>query len=381
MRVSIVKCEDYLPDTVSDALNAVLEPLGGLDWVEEGMTVAIKANLVSYLHPDKAATTHPSLLCALTKMLKNRGARVIVGDSPGGLYNSVYVSRIYAATGMKQVQEAGAELNQNFTQKDVHCDSSVIAKDFTYTAWLDQADAIINFCKLKSHGMMGMSAAAKNLFGTIPGTMKPEYHYRFPDIRNFSNMIIDLNEYFKPVISIVDAVIGMEGNGPTAGTPRRIGALAASQSAYALDMLCAHLIGIEPSQVPTLQAAIGRGLVPGELSSIEVIGEYEQFRQEGFKLVTGSRSLQFSKESKTVIGKLSAKFLESALSARPNVLKGECVGCRECFRICPAKAITMVDGKPKIDRKKCIKCFCCQEFCPKGAMKVHRTWIAKLLEQ
>ena len=380
MKVSIVKCEDYSNEVVMPALEALLKPLGGLSWVKEGMTVAIKANLVSNMHPDRAATTHPALLCALVTMLKERGARVIVGDSPGGLYNHAYVNRVYAATGMKSVQNAGAELNQDFSQASAHFPDALIAKDFTYTAWLDQADVIINFCKLKTHGMMGMSAAAKNLFGTIPGTMKPEYHYRFPKIENFSNMIIDLNCYFKPILSIVDAVIGMEGNGPTAGTARKIGAIAASDNPHALDMLCAHLIGIDPLQVPTLQAAIRRGLVGEKLDEIEVIGQYHDLCISDFQFVTGSRSLQFKKEASTVTGKAVAAFIQKVLSSKPTVMQNECVGCGVCKNICPAKAITMINNIPTIDRKKCIRCFCCQEFCPKGAMKVHRTWIARLLE-
>ncbi len=380
MKVSIVQCDNYHQDTVTAALEAVLTPIGGLEWVKPGMTVAIKANLVSCMHPDKAATTHPALLCALTQMLKSRGVHVIVGDSPGGLYNAAYVNRIYAAAGMKQVQQAGAELNQNFTQRQVQNPNAKIAKDFTYTAWLDQADVIINFCKLKTHGMMGMSAAAKNMFGTIPGTLKPEYHYRFPEIESFSDMIVDLDEYFRPVLSIVDAVIGMEGNGPTAGTPRKIGVLAASQNPHALDMLCAHLIGIDPHQVPTLQAAMGRGLVPTSLQDITVCGEYDSLCIKDFRLVTGSRSLQFNKESKSLIGRFTAKFIQTALSSRPKLNKSDCIGCRECEKICPAKAISMTDRKPVIDRSKCIRCFCCQEFCPKGAMRVHRTWIARLLK-
>ena len=379
MKVSVVKCENYDANTVSAAMKAVLEPLGGLEWVHEGMTIAIKANLVSGMHPDRAATTHPTLLCSLVEMLKSRGARVIVGDSPGGLFNHAYVNRIYAATGMKALENAGAELNQDFSQNQVHFDDAKILKDFTYTAWLDKADAVINFCKLKTHGMMGMSAAVKNLFGTIPGTMKPEYHYRFPEIQDFSDMIVDLNCYFKPVLNIVDAVVGMEGNGPTAGTPRKIGLLAASANPYALDVLCAHLIGIEPVQVPTLQAAINRGLVPSDISQIEILGEYKEYVVNDYRLVTGQRSLQFKKESNNIFGKATAAFLETVLSSKPRVKAEECIGCRECEKICPAKAITMADKKPVIDRKKCIRCFCCQEFCPKGAMKVHRTWIAKLL--
>ncbi len=378
--ISVAKCDNYSTETVRTALETVLTPLGGLEWVQDGMTIAIKANLVSYMHPDKAATTHPSLLCALVEMLRGRGARVIIGDSPGGLFTSAYVNRVYAATGMKQVQSSGAELNQDFSQNQVHFDGAKVAKDFTYTAWLDKADAIINFCKLKTHGMMGMSAAAKNLFGAIPGTMKPEYHYRFPEIHNFSDMIVDLNCYFKPILNIVDAVIGMEGNGPTAGSPRKIGAIAASNDPHELDMLCAHLIGIDPMRVPTLQAAVNRGLVSSNLDNIEIYGEYRDLCIRDFQLVAGTKSLQFKMESETLVGKITSKFLKFVLSSKPTLNPEECVGCRECEKICPADAITMSNKKPNIDREKCIRCFCCQEFCPKGAMKVHRTWLAKLLE-
>ena len=377
--VSIVTCADYSPQEVARALTEVLAPIGGLDWVAPGMTIAIKANLVSMLRPEAAATTHPSLLCELVRRLKERGAEVIVGDSPGGLYNKVYVNRIYEATGMRLVEAAGARLNQDFSQKEAEFPEAKAARHFAYTAWLDEADAIIDFCKLKTHGMMGMSAAAKNMFGVVPGTTKPEYHYRFPDPAMFSDMIVDLDEYFKPRLSIVDAVMGMEGNGPTAGTPRHIGALAASANPHALDLLCTQLIGIRPEEVPTLQAAVRRGLVPADPADLNVIGDWQSLCIPDYQLVRG-RSIQFKSESSTLWGKFTAAFLRKVLTASPRLHEAECVGCGECFRICPAKAITMENRRPVIDRSKCIKCFCCQEFCPKGAMKVHRTPIARMLD-
>ncbi len=377
--VSIVKCADYSEAEVGRALDEVLAPLGGLDWVQAGMTIAIKANLVSMMRPEQAATTHPALLCALVRRLKERGAEVIVGDSPGGLYNKPYVNRIYNATGMAQVEAAGARLNQDFTQKEADFPEAKAARHFSYTAWLDEADAIINFCKLKTHGMMGMSASAKNMFGVVPGTTKPEYHYRFPDPDMFADMLIDLNDYFKPRLCLVDAVVGMEGNGPTAGTPRAIGALAASDNPHALDLLCAEIIGVRPETVPTLQAAIRRGRTPATLDGLDIVGEWKSLCIPDFHLVRG-KSIQFLSNSDSRWGRLKGAFLRKVLSAEPRLHAPECVGCGECFRICPAKAIVMENRRPVIDRSKCIRCFCCQEFCPKGAMKVHRTWIARLFD-
>lgn len=190
--VSIVPCPEYGVARCRAALLEVLSPLGGLDWVRPGMKIAVKANLASFLKPEAAATTHPDLLCALTELLLEQGAEVVVGDSPGGLYTAAYVDRVYKATGMHQVEASGAKLNRNFEQKTAQCPEAMVAKTIQYTAYLDAADAIIDFSKLKTHGMMGMSNAAKNMFGVIPGTIKPEYHFRFPDSKDFARMIVDL---------------------------------------------------------------------------------------------------------------------------------------------------------------------------------------------
>ncbi len=379
MKVSVVPCDNYDPEQAETALRQALQPLGGLDWVTPGMTVAVKANLVTFLKPEAAATTHPVLLCALVKLLKEKGARVIVGDSPGGLYTKVYLDRIYSVTGMKAVEEAGGELNRNFEIKEAIYPEAKEAKTFTYTAWLDNADAIIDFCKLKPHGLMAMSGAAKNMFGVVPGTAKPEYHYRYPDPDRFADMILDLDEYFKPILSITDGVVGMEGNGPTAGTPRKIGVIIASDSPHAADLVGAELIGLKAEDVPTLQAAVRRGWIPKTPEELDVVGDWKPFIVADYQRVETTHSLRFNKDSHTFFGRISSTFMDKALASRPVLTPDECIGCKECFKICPAKAIEMVDKKPVINRKECIRCFCCQEFCPKGALKVKRTWIAKLL--
>ena len=180
MKVSVVPCDSYDLPLAEEALRRVLEPLGGLDWVTEGMTVAIKANLVTFMKPEAAGTTHPVLLCALIKLLKEKGARVIVGDSPGGLYTKVYVERVYAATGLKAVEAAGGELNRDFTIAEALYPEAKEAKTFTYTAWLDKADAIIDFCKLKTHGMMAMSGAAKTCSASSPARQSRNITIVFP---------------------------------------------------------------------------------------------------------------------------------------------------------------------------------------------------------
>lgn len=380
--VSLVPCATYAPGEIESALRAVLAPVGGLDFVVPGMTVGIKANLVSAMKPEDAATTHPALLCALVRMLKAAGAgRVIVGDSPGGLFTAAYVGHIYKVTGMEAIEEAGGELNRNFGQKSAVYPEGRVLKSLTYTAWLDECDALIDFCKLKTHGMMGMTCAVKNMYGIVPGSVKSEYHYRYSNPMDFARMIVDLNLARPAQLHIVDAVVGMEGNGPTAGTPRPIGCLLASCNPYRLDMICAGIIGLPPACIPTIAAAQERALSPKEIGEITVSDPWQPYIVPDFKNIRNAENLLHQDGNAAIWGKALNRLLRAAMSSRPGVQKEECIGCAECQRICPAKVITMVNGKPRIDRKKCIKCFCCQEFCPVGAMKVHRSPIARLLEK
>lgn len=376
--VSVAPCKDYDRETCEAALLAVLEPLGGLDWVRPGMRIGIKANLVAGAKPEKAVTTHPALLAALTRLLKARGASAVIGDSPGNLYNAAVLNRVYGLSGLSEAEQAGAELNRDFSEKDGYSADAVQAKRFTYTGWLDGCDAIINFCKLKSHGMMSLSAAAKNLFGTIPGTMKPEYHYRFPNPNDFADMIVDLDEYWKPVLHICDAVVAMEGNGPTQGTPKQVGCLLASKNPHCLDVLAATLIGLEPSDVPTIAAAVRRGLCPESVERLSIEGDWKGFLQTDFETIRNRNSLLFV-GGDHLYAKALRKAMNACLASKPKVKRGVCIGCGKCRDICPAHTITIKNKKAVIDRRHCIKCFCCQEFCPVGAMRVHRSPVARVL--
>lgn len=379
--VSVVRCENYEAESCERALREVLAPLGGLDWVKNGMRIVIKANLVSAMKPDTAAATHPALIAALSRELVKRGAQVVVGDSSGGLYTAAAMNHVYSVTGMREVEASGARLNQDFSQKNADYPQARAAKHFAYTAYLDNADAIISFCKLKSHGMMSLSAATKNFFGAVPGTIKPEYHFRFPDPMDFAAMLIDLNEYFKPRLYLVDGVTAMEGNGPTAGTPRHMGVLLAGADCHRVDLICAKLIGLEPMAVPTLRAAANFGLIPESADAVEVFGDVDALVAPDFQRIERGRGFQFENVLSGKAGILFGKLAKKALRSTPVLKKDTCVGCGYCARLCPAKAITIVQKKAKIDRKKCIRCFCCQEFCPKGAMKVRRPLPARILNR
>lgn len=373
--VAVVRCKAYNVETVKPALEEALNAVNGLDFVMPGMKIIIKPNLVSFKKPDAAATTHPALLEALVEMLLSRGADVTIGDSPGGPHSLPLLNRVYTATGMDRLEKLGAKLNRNMNEKTVDFPEGKVLKNFTYTEYLDEADAIIDFCKLKSHGMLGMSAAVKNLFGTIPGLKKPEVHYKFQNDAEFADMLVDLNEYFKPRLAICDAVVGMEGNGPTAGTPRQIGAIIASKSTYYADVVGAELIGMNIDGLPTLQAAYERGFAPASSKNLRVYGDIRALTVDDFK-APPVRGLSFMRK-----GNVLHFISKAALEHKPTLKKRLCVGCGECARMCPAKAIEMKNKKPHINREKCIRCFCCQEFCPRAAMVAHRPLAAKVLNK
>ena len=372
----IVPCKSYETETVHAALEQAIAEAGGLDWVRPGMRIGVKLNLCAGLRPEKAATTHPVMAAELTKMLVSRGAKVVLGDSPGEPFTAMVLGRIYGTTGMRLCEEAGGELNRDFSHQTVENPDAVTLKSFEYCTWLNGCDAVISFCKLKSHGLMGMTAAVKNIYGVIPGTVKSEYHFRYPDPMAFAEIMVDLNEYVKPRLYLCDAVETMEGNGPTQGTPRHMGALLAGTDPYALDRLCAYLVNVDERELLYLTAAKRRGLLSETPGSFEYASA---FRIEDFAR-SGATSSWFAMDpDDSAVRRLLKKGLAALLRSRPKLYDG-CVGCGHCAELCPAGAIEIKNKRAVIDRKKCVRCFCCQEFCPTGAMKVQRTVVAKLLE-
>lgn len=375
-KVNIYKCDNYNEENIKAIMDKIIAFYDELKNIKPGTRVVIKANLVSAMAPEKSATTHPMVLKVLTDYLLAKGCSVVIGDSPGGVYTSGYLKNIYRVTKMT---ETGAKLNDNFKTKKVSDSKAYVLKVFDYTAYLDDADLLINVSKLKTHGMMGMSASVKNLFGVIPGTLKPEYHYRYPKHEDFANMLIDINEHFKMPINIIDAIDGMEGNGPTSGKSRHIGLVLTSSNPYELDYVASQVIGLNPIDAPTIKQSINRKLCKPE--DIILNDDVQKYVIPDFDLIKGRNSLQFMLDKNDIISHFVSKSAQKIFANRPEVKKDKCIGCQKCAKICPAKAITMHDGKPQIDRDKCIKCYCCQEFCPVGAMRVKSSMIMKVLHK
>jgi uncharacterized protein (DUF362 family)/NAD-dependent dihydropyrimidine dehydrogenase PreA subunit len=376
-KVYWTSCSKYDEQLIENSYQELLINNDLLDFVTPGLKVGIKLNLVSHMHPDKAATTHPLLVKRLCEILISKGAIVTIGDSPGGLFTEGVLKTVYKETGMTVCLETGAILNFNVGTKVVKTDGKVV-KNLDSSNWLDEQDVLINYSKLKSHGMMALSASVKNMFGTVPGILKPEYHYRYPNHEDFANMLIDINEHYKCKLNIIDAVVGMDGNGPTQGNPKLIGAILASTNPYALDVVAANIIKLPIDNVFTITESIKRGLTT-DFEGVILNKPIDEIIVEDFNNILPGKNMEFTEKFKGPFGKIITPLISKILTVRPKVKKKECIGCKKCSNICPVQAIEMINKVPKIDRDKCIRCFCCQEFCPVGAMKVHKNKIVKLL--
>jgi uncharacterized protein (DUF362 family) len=243
--VSIVKCEDYNYEKVKNAVRSSFNNLGGIHtFITPSDKVLLKVNLLIRRRPEKAATTHPSIVQAIAELVIEAGGKPIIGDSPGGyhFYKKEILKSVYETCGMIEAAErSGADLNYNTEVVDIPYPEGKVIKNIKTIKPLLKADKVINVPKVKTHMMTVYSGAVKNLFGIIPGSFKAEYHLRFEDTMDFSNLLIDLCLFAKPVLTIMDAVIGMEGYGPTNGNPKQVGLIIAGTNPYELDIIAANV--------------------------------------------------------------------------------------------------------------------------------------------
>ncbi len=209
----------------------------------------------------------------------------------------------------------------------------------------------------------------------MPGLEKAEYHLRMPNLTDFSHMLIDLALVTKPTLNIMDAIIGMEGAGPSGGTPKEVGVLLASTNPFALDVVAATMIGMDGLSVPTIKGAQERDL-PWSLEQIEVIGD--AFSQ-GVKPLVQFDVPPIHHHVRFPFPKSVNRFLERYLRPKPVFAQDICVKCGDCVNLCPPKALTMGPDIPSLDVGNCIRCFCCQELCPKKAVHIKRPWLTKKL--
>ena len=378
--VSSVLCSTYDEREVDAAVVQAIDNLGGISsFVSPGMTVLLKPNLLTGADPIKAVTTHPSVVGSVARILTAHGCRVVIGDSPGAgtRYTPQSLKRAYERSGYAPLLAIpGVTLNKDVTHTTVSSPDGRVVKRFLVIKPAVEADAIISLSKPKTHLLTTYTGAVKNLFGVVPGHEKALFHSRFPEAENFSRMLIDLHGAVIPVLHLMDAVVGMEGNGPLSGTPAPVGLILASRNPHALDSVACRIIGIPRDTVPTQQAAEERGLIDGEPG---IVGDDPaSLTIPPFQLPDTARPAGFlMKLSRKVLARFQrgSRFLLSY----PLVVPSACIGCGACVRICPAQAASLHEGQAEIDLSLCIRCYCCHESCEAAAILLRQGLLSRLI--
>ncbi len=379
--VALSQAEKYGPAELCDIFLRHFELLGIDSSTFEGKKVVIKPNLVMKKAPEHAATVAPEVLDGLLSALDTFSCKPTIAESPGGVYSASRLDGIYKVCGITDVCEKhGATLNFDTSWKRLSTDGGRLVKSFNIITPVAEADVIIDLCKLKTHALTGMSGAVKNLFGTIPGIEKFEAHAAYPDYNDFAAMLCDLCLMHcerATVIAVTDAIIGMEGNGPTGGTPRRFGFISTSKNPFSADMISAKALGFE-KRVTTVSESIERGLCPENAEEITVLGDVVRIIENVIPADGNDGSIKALKFFSR--GKLGRMFMP-----KPVVCAGICRGCGDCVRSCPQKTIELAETragkKAKINHSKCIRCYCCQELCPFLAIKIKRNFFTKAISK
>lgn len=282
-RVVVQHAEDYSAQVVAPAIAAAVQTLGGWNaWIKRGDRVLVKPNCISGAPAEQQAQTHPAFVAEVCRQLIDFGVKPFVGDSPA--WGSL--PAVAARSGLTPLlQRLGVPLVEFKHPVTVENTIGHVYRHLTLDRAAMEADAIINVPKLKTHRQLYVTFAIKNMFGCVPGKRKAWWHFKAGNYENyFARMLCEVYALTRPVVTIMDSIIGQEGNGPIRGEPRQIGLVLASTDAPALERIACEIIGAEPHRVRTLRAAAELGIGIPQLDRIEVVGEsIESVRIADFK--------------------------------------------------------------------------------------------------
>jgi uncharacterized protein (DUF362 family)/NAD-dependent dihydropyrimidine dehydrogenase PreA subunit len=365
--VSLNRCLSYDAGELRRAIEAGLSPFGGIPaFVSPGNTVLLKPNLLSAKDPARAITTHPLVVETVAALVREAGGKPVMGDSPGGATRGV--QRVWDNTLMSEMAErTGLELVNFEASSSVEIDAGgynlYVAKPVI------DADVVINLPKLKTHSLTLLTGAIKNMFGTVPGFRKAELHKIFPKPGEFAAMLVDLFGHVKPALNIMDAVLSMEGNGPSSGEPRETGLVAVSDDAVALDSVVSKVIGFDPVKIDTTRIAGERGFGKIDNVSIDIQGDAADTEFDDFDLPSNLGL-------RLIPGPL-AKMVAPLLWLKLVIDEELCTGCGMCYRSCPVKTIEPSGDKYSVIHDGCVQCMCCHELCPENAVEIKLSWLAR----
>jgi uncharacterized protein (DUF362 family)/Pyruvate/2-oxoacid:ferredoxin oxidoreductase delta subunit len=322
-----------------------------------GKKVLIKPNVLRSAEAKEGITTNPAVVRAVVEKVETMDpASIIVGDNPG-MFDYGANEESFTKTGL---MEAAKGYYQNIGD-----DSLNVAFNPRYMPAVSvsrpalEADIIISLPKFKTHGLTVLSGAIKNSYGLLPGAQKAMLHKAAGNPRDFQEVVVEVFRLRVPDLFIVDAVVGMEGNGPASPDLRDIGVILASDNAVAVDSVIAAMMGCDPGLLRFLQKAKEAGLGDYDLGKIEIVGELKPVPD--FKLPPlGGEAIYHNEALRSMI--------HTRAALRPQAYAEKCTGCGTCADHCPVSALSLIENIPHVDAGVCIACFCCQEMCPEKAI-------------
>ena len=378
-RVAVIRCTTYDEDQVYPAIRRGLDLLGGIgSFVSKGEKIVIKPNVVAGDAPERCVGPHPEVFRSVARLALEQKVALSYGDSPAFTRN-IFTEMNKA--GFTQVAEDLRIPLADFENgREVFFPESPFTKRFFLAKGALEADGIINLCKLKTHLITRLTGAVKNLFGCIPGSLKPELHVRMPSPHDFSRMLVALNLLLKPRLHIMDGVMAMQGNGPRSGDPVAMNVLLFSSDPVALDAVACRLVDLDLEHVPTMKPGREWGLGTYLSEEIELLGDSLD------PLINGD----FEVVRKPPLD-LSGALINRAkgwVAPRPIIREELCTRCGACVAVCPTapKAVNWRDqgesrhtSPPVHDYSRCIRCFCCQEVCPERAIIVRTPFLGRII--
>ena len=368
--VQIRKIDSYDLPQVEEAVKQYFGSIKGFK-ISRCKRVFIKPNALGAYPPERAVTTHPIVLEAIIRYFIDRKKEVWMGDSPGGTVN---VAKVWDTCGFSDLAERYPIRVVNLSTEGFReLNYRGTAIKLSEVLW--KCGVIINVAKYKTHSLTAFTGALKNLYGFVPGMVKTDYHRLYPDTNSFANMLVALYALTRKRISynFIDGIVGMDGAGPSAGTPRHFGLLLGSTCISALDYTAARMMGFKLDDVPYMWAALHLdGVLP---SHINIPTSFKHYRIPNADI----RGVKLRKETLKYVPSIARNAMQKVFYFYPMV-SNRCKRCGICVKSCPVQAISWVEGdNPFVHKDMCIKCMCCHEMCPHKAIDIHKSYIARLV--
>ena len=363
-KVSIVRCADYDSQRVLGAVKRAVDLIGGIaSFVKPGMKVLVKPNLLSARAPEEAVDTHPEVVRAAARLVKEAGGIPAVGDSPGGYGKNI--DEVFERSGMRRMADEEKIELVKFT-------SSRFVGGIPIARHYFDSDLVISVPKLKSHCITVITAAIKNTYGFIPVLFKAECHSKAPVEKDFAKTVAKVYSVARPHLNILDAIDAMEGDGPSSGTVRRMELVMAGADAVSIDACVAKIVGLEPMDILVTKEAAALGAGEADLKKIELSGDDPNgFLAVDFKMPR-TTPLKF-------IPKRIAEGVATLIRFKPRIDAAACRRCNLCKTACPVHCIEIDARRCGIDYNKCVRCLCCHEVCPYRAIYIKRNVLTKMI--